>query len=292
VRFSSHANKLALICVYFVLQTSAFAADADRDGLADDFEQQLLVKFVPTFMLSNAECDAKPAEFAPGILEPRVVARNGTIYGQVFPRRQNLEIHYYHLWSRDCGQLNHALDVEHVSALIDRDTLNALYWYAAAHEDTLCDASSAAAAAVLDAESRGPTVWISEGKHGSFLDPTRCRFGCGGDRCGRSKPMPAEQIINIGERHTPMNGSAWVAARSWTLQAKMTSDFTPGMLAQLQNRDDIVSINVPPPPTKAIILGGNSGLVGLRAGEKASRLGLATGLAATREWLQKFFATQ
>src|SRR5262245_61803282 len=143
-------NKFALLLVFCVLMfpLPAFAADDDhdKDGLPDDFEQELLVKFAPTFMLSVDECDDKPAEFMPGSSIPEVIAKNGTVYGQVFQTGTFLEIHYYHLWSRDCGRLKHALDVEHVSALVEADGLKARYWYAAAHENTLCNASTGASA--------------------------------------------------------------------------------------------------------------------------------------------------
>ena len=76
-----------------------------------------------------------------------VQEENGTIYGQAFPRAGNpnqVELHYYHLWRVDCGEMGHNLDTEHVSALLGRGQTSkwkALYWYAAAHEETVCDAS-------------------------------------------------------------------------------------------------------------------------------------------------------
>src|SRR5436190_1600529 len=86
---------------------------------------------------------------------PPAVARNGTIYGQVFPRQglampdRFIEIHYFHLWTRDCGRAGHPLDVEHVSVLVHADRedspatdWNATYWDAGAHENTVCDVSS------------------------------------------------------------------------------------------------------------------------------------------------------
>ena len=95
--------------------------DLDRDGLEDPFEQEILVRFLPEFRVSKTECAGLPAEFLPDTLEPQPVALNGTIYGQVFPVSPNgisgssLEVHYYHLWSRDCGRFGHDLDTEHVS---------------------------------------------------------------------------------------------------------------------------------------------------------------------------------
>ena len=181
----------------------ASVEDSDRDSLSDDFEQALLVQFAPAFQISAGDCAEAPAEFLPGSRKPQVVARNGTIYGQVSKATAGfLEIHYYHLWSRDCGRLGHALDAEHVSALIRASDYKAVYWFAAAHQETVCDASSAAPAATLDAEDHGPTVWISRGKHASFLSLESCSRGCGGDRA-RRWPLSLAESSSILESGAP-----------------------------------------------------------------------------------------
>ena len=64
----------------------------------------------------------------------------------------------------------------------------AAYWYAAAHEGTVCDASSGAAAAAVRATTAGPYVYVSRGKHASYLNRGHCKWGCGSDRCD---PGPA-----------------------------------------------------------------------------------------------------
>jgi hypothetical protein len=84
--------------------------DLDHDGLEDPFEQEILARFLPEFRVSKMECAGLPAEFLPDSTQPQAVALNGTIYGQVFPVAPDgisgsfLEVHYYHLWSRDCGR--------------------------------------------------------------------------------------------------------------------------------------------------------------------------------------------
>ncbi len=179
--------------------------DLDHDGLEDSFEQEILLRFLPELRVSKMECAGLPAEFLPDRPEPQPVALNGTIYGQVFPVSPNgisgssLEVHYYHLWSRDCGRFGHDLDTEHVSVLVQSDSpkaaasrWKALYWYAAAHEGTLCDASNGARANAIPGRDPAVTIWISSGKHASFLTEDLChRVGCGGDRC--------EQMIPLGE---------------------------------------------------------------------------------------------
>jgi hypothetical protein len=224
-------------------------ADSDGDGLNDELEQSLLVKFAPIFLIGRQECSASPAEFARDVNVPSVKAENGTIYGQAFPAKtlvsegRTVEIHFYHLWQQDCGAHSHPLDAEHVSALVRASGLDgsavqwrALYWYAAAHEATVCDVSQIARAITLNAEDRGAKVWISPGKHASFLDPALCHRGCGRDRCEEEmKPFTVRQIVNLGEIEKPMNGSLWTSSSSWPLAAKMTgSDFPSAPIARLE----------------------------------------------------------
>jgi hypothetical protein len=217
--------------------------DSDGDGLSDIFEDQMLQRFAPRFLVSKADCAGLPAEFAPDVETPRAVAANGTIYGQVTKRRIGeesfVEIHYYHLWNRDCGQKGHALDAEHVSALVRGNpnepagTWKAAYWFAAAHQDTICDVGNGSNAASLKAEENGPEVWISAGKHAAFLNEELCRHGCGGDRCRDSRMMTYRQIINVGEKDALANGAVWVRSKQWPLSAKFDSDFTTVVLALL-----------------------------------------------------------
>src|SRR3984885_1331846 len=222
--------------------------DSDHDGLSDDLEQALLIQFKPIFMVSQGDCSDVPAEFAPESPNPIVRAEDATIYGQVFPKNFGgttepmVEIHYYHLWKKDCGRMGHALDTEHVSVLIRASGTGpisskwkATYWYAAAHEDTVCDASQISRASTLHAEDHGATVWISAGKHASFLNETLCRRGCGGDACLEMVPLSLAQIVNLGESSAPMNGALWIASSRWPLSTKMArTDFQPAVVARLE----------------------------------------------------------
>jgi hypothetical protein len=247
--------------------------DSDSDGLADELEQEILAKFAPKFMVSSNECDGLPAEFQEGFREPNLLARNGTIYGQVFPitlsgRSGNfVEIHYYHLWNRDCGLNGHDLDAEHVSVLIwaasraePSASWRAKYWYAAAHEETVCDLSHATQSWSINAEQEGPTIWISAGKHASFLDQKLCRGGCGSDSCSVMKPMAINKIVNLGERNAPMNGASWIEWHDWPLAAKMHSDFPEPVLDKLDASKTaaIIPINESHAPLKTTILVGSA----------------------------------
>ena len=225
------------------------AGDSDSDGINDAVEQSLLTQFAPTFMISSQECSSLPAQFASGTLFPTVQTENGTIYGEVFPVKTtsasepSAEIHFYHLWKQDCGAHGHPLDAEHVSVLVQASnndlssaTWKALYWYAAAHQNTVCDVSQISRASTLRAENHGATVWISAGKHASFLNETLCEHGCGGDLCQETTPLVVSQIVNLGEPDHPMNGSVWIMSNAWPLAARMNStDFPATAISRLNS---------------------------------------------------------
>lgn len=288
--------------------------DSDHDGLSDALEQRLLDQFVPDFMMGEHDCSVTPAEFRTELRTPEVKADNGTIYGQVFPRKDatdqalTAEIHYYHLWRKDCGGHGHPLDTEHVAVLVrasDAHTASArwkaVYWYAAAHENTVCDVSQIARASTLRAEDHGATVWISPGKHGSYLNGTLCQRGCGADRCENMVPLIPTKLINLGEPGTPMNGSAFISSSEWPLSTKMSnSNFPAAPIARLNElpEADIAWFNPGRHPAQGIIahsssteqaLAGSSrnatsaiSLAGTSTGDALSTAGTATvGAVAT-----------
>ena len=244
-------------------------ADTDHDGLSDALEQQLLARFMPKFMVGANDCSVLPAEFMAGLEVPQVRADNGTIYGQASPapsghgQAATAELHYYHLWRRDCGGHGHPLDTEHVAVLIRSDgtagdaaAWKAVYWYAGAHENTVCDVSQIARASTLHAEDRGATVWISPGKHASYLNETLCQRGCGADRCEKMTELVPAHLINLGETGFPMNDSAFIASAAWPLGAKMeASNFPAAPLARLNQLplDDIAWFHPGRHPVQGII---------------------------------------
>lgn len=255
-------------------ETATSALDSDHDGLSDALEQELLVRFVPSFQVDPEDCAGVPAAFLPDRIDPVVAAEDGTLYGQATPRTLSglsgplVELRYFHLWKSDCGKMGHTLDAEHVSVLIQAhagakgpEDWRALYWYAAAHEDTVCDASQITRAATLAAASAGAPVWISRGKHASFLNQHLCRRGCGGDQCGSMHPLNVSRIVNLGEEQNPMNGSLWIASERWPLAAKLTrSDFDAEALARVQPlpASDIAWVSPSKRPAQATIAAGAS----------------------------------
>ncbi|HEV2134055.1 MAG TPA: hypothetical protein VGR47_07310 [Terracidiphilus sp.] len=271
-------------------------------------EQQLLRQFVPTFMIARHDCSTVPAEFKAGSVTPQVEAENGTIYGQAFPAKSAdgspaVELHYYHLWRRDCGRHGHLLDTEHVAVLVqpssfDQDSAQwkAIYWYAAAHENTVCDVSQIARASTLHAEDHGATVWVSPGKHASYLNSTLCQSGCGADHCVKMTKFVPANIINLGEPGFPMNGSLFISSPAWPLAYKMsTSNFPASAIARLNQLPDshIAWFNPGRHPVQGIIATSSSteqalatsgantsaaiGIAGNSTGDALSDAGVATG---------------
>ena len=222
--------------------------DSDADGLSDALEQRLLQQFLPEFRVAANDCAGEPVRFEPGLRVPTPLAQDAAvIYGQATPRpgadgSQMVELRYFHLWSRDCGRHGHPLDTEHVAALVrptsadgKTATWRAVYWYAGAHESTVCDVSQLAQAHTVHAESHGPRVWISEGKHASYLNEALCRRGCGADRCEAGEPLNVAEIINLGEPGHPANGSAFITSERWPLGAKMSeTNFGSGAIGRLR----------------------------------------------------------
>jgi hypothetical protein len=275
--------------------TPAGAQDLDRDGLDDGLEQALLEGFLPTFVLSADECDGLPASLVTGRGDPVVATRDGTIYGHVARRSPpgatpiDLELKFFHLWGRDCGRPSHALDVERVAALVRAPSLHtpagewtALYWYAAAHEGTVCDASSGGAAEAVRANNRGPYVYVSRGKHASYLQRGQCKWGCGSDLCDPGSPVPRAGVVNLGELDAPLNGAAWIGSSRWNLAAKLGPDFDPARRSRFDRRPAaVLALKVPLRPYQAPILGGDTGLDALITAGEATADAVGTALART-----------
>ena len=295
---------ITVVCLTACLPAAA-QADSDHDGIDDVFEQQLLQTFRPKFFISKTDCSGVPARIKPGQPEPEVLAQDGTIYGQVFPYAPDkalIEIHYYTLWSQDCGRMSHPFDVEHVSALVKNGDPGpkALYWYASAHEKTVCDISNGAHAAAVDAEQRGPAVWSSAGKHALYLRQEMCRGGCGADSCSDSVELGRDgPVVNLGALNAPSNDSDWVKSRAWILRDKMDSDFSPEIVSRLQSSpaDSVVTLQGSS-TVRGAIQGGDATLDGVAngAGHTGSALGtadrhtsssLATATRATGRSLKK-----
>jgi hypothetical protein len=266
---------------------SITSPDSDRDGLSDAQEQALLVQFEPIFLMAKNDCSHVPSEFAQDIVIPTVEKENGTIYGQAFVGRSSsastpmVELHFYHLWKTDCGEHGHLLDTEHVATLLqhfedgsDSGRWEAIYWYAAAHENTVCDVSQIARATTLGATDHGAKIWVSPGKHASYLNETLCRKGCGADRCEAMVPLVTVKIVNLGEIGHPMNGSAFIASSAWPLADKMTStNFPPEPLARLNEMPatDIAWFNAGRHPVQGVIaVSGSTGAAIANSGENTT----------------------
>ena len=284
-------------------QTTVVAShpDSDRDGLSDELEQALLDQFTPTLHIGRDDCSAEPAVFRPGDPIPTVTAENGTLYGQVnlgpgsTAAAPLVELHYFHLWRVDCGAHGHALDTEHVAVLVRPSgpdlaaaTWTALFWYAAAHENTVCDVSQIARASTLHAVDHGAQVWISPGKHASYLAAALCHQGCGADRCERMVTLPHARVINLGEVAHPMNGSAFIASPQWPLQAKMqATNFPSAALARLNALPptEVAWFNPGRHPAQGVIAVSSTTGDAIAVGGTSTRNAVATGGNSTADAL-------
>jgi hypothetical protein len=244
----------AAFSLHLAAQTSAPVPDSDSDGLSDALEQRLLNQFAPSFFIAASDCSAMPATFTPGIVAPTVEREDGTIYGQASPLHASavgagvpeVELHFYHLWRQDCGPHGHPLDAEHVAVLLQASSADwhsaiwkALYWYAGAHEQTVCDVSQIARASTLHAQNRGAQVWIAPGKHASYLDARLCHAGCGADLCERMVPLAKGPLVNLGEVGHPMNASVFASSSAWPLALKMQhTNFPAEAVARLERLPD------------------------------------------------------
>lgn len=301
-------RSLLFFLMFLSLPASAQSADSDRDGLPDALEDALLQQFAPRLQVAADDCSVRPASFSPGITVPTAVADDGTLYGQATPRprlnhslhgtgagssktapAQEIELHFYHLWRRDCGRLGHALDAEHVAALLrlkdtehpeQADAWRAVYWYTAAHEDTVCDASQIARASTVNAEKHGAEVWVSSGKHASFLTAELCTHGCGGDLCEDMHELPQRPVVNLGELRQPMNGAVWSSSPRWPgpLSGKLDrSDFLTERVARLERLPDtdVAWANPAKRPAQGAILGGNAAIDGALTGGRSTDTALS-----------------
>jgi hypothetical protein len=270
------------------------SADLDRDQLPDDLEAKLIARFQPRFFLSGSDCDGLPSEFTPNTSFPKSKTRNGTLYAQAFPVRDGIEIHYYHLWARDCGRISHPLDAEHVSVLIDASTHEAKLWFAAAHQNTPCDSGTGARADTLNAVTHGPLVYISAGKHASYFSPASCEGGCGGDRCDNPTLWKPTQVINLGEPGAPLNGATWAQSPLWTLRYKMHAEFTPEVRETLSSHRGIATVSRTPAPVIHVLAAGNTAITesseALATGQSHTGDALATATDKTKSSLKR--ATQ
>ncbi|MBS1816154.1 MAG: hypothetical protein JSS87_14885 [Acidobacteria bacterium] len=296
MRFLCGAVLLVLCCMTAAAQVPL---DSDHDGLDDTLEQALLERFVPIFMVSKEDCSVAPARFREDIALPTVAADDGTIYGQAFRTGAGIELHFYHLWRADCGRMGHPLDTEHVSTLLtgtgdDDATYTARYWYAAAHEDTVCDASQITRAATINAQTHGAKVWISTGKHASFLDEELCKRGCGGDRCEEMTELHNVHVINLGEADAPMNGAVWAQSAAWPglLSTKMTrSDMRAPLLTRLETLPDtdVAWANPEKRPAQATIAAGSTTIDALAMSDRKTNTALVIATDHTSNALDKSY---
>ena len=253
-------------------QPGVAQVDSDQDGMSDALEQALLVQFRPTSMVGQQDCSSGPAEFRPGVHKPPAGIRQRPIYGQVFsppflggrvadggdPLLPPLENGLRGSWpSAGYGACFGARAGLRRPSRHQQELELVLYWYSAAHENTVCDVSQIARASTLHAEEHGAKVWISPGKHASYLNQTLCQGGCGADKCANMVALAPGKLINLGGIGHPMNGSLSSRLQRGRWLTKWRSTELPGRpcgppQSTSGKRYRLVQRRKPPRPRSAI----------------------------------------
>jgi len=194
--------------------------------------------------------------------------------------------------------MGHQLDAEYVAVLVRAESWHrpveewrAVYWYAAAHEHTVCDLSEARSALSLDAAAHGPVVWVSKDKHASFFRAGSDRGGCGQDRFTDMREFVVSTIVNIGEVRNAMNGSEWISSSRWRLQEKMQPVFLEEEIAWA------LTMANPEPlsrgrrsRTQSVIFAGGAGLAGIDTGRAHAEDSVALGAEKTDGAVKKAYS--
>ncbi len=156
-------------------------------------------------------------------------------------------------------------------------------------ENTICDASHAARSSFVNAEHQGPRVWISAGKHVSFLGLELYHGGCSGDNCAGMRVMTVTAIIDIGERAAPMNGAVWIESPAWPSAAKMQTDFTETVLRKLNTAEGpgIIAVNEAQAPVNAVVHAGSAGVGALSTADQKTDGALSAAASATGKSLER-----
>ena len=121
-------------------------------------------------------------------------------------------------------------------------------------------------------------MWVSGGKHASYLEAGFCSWGCGADRCtpgGRG--LRARRIVNLGERGAPLNGAVWTGSGEWNLGFKLGSDFSPALLAALDRSAGVKLLWPELRPAQSVLMAGSE--IGAALAESGRRTSVALGLA-------------
>ena len=166
----------------------------------------------------------------------------------------------------------------------------AIYWYAAAHENTVCDVSQISRASTIRAADHGAKVWISPSKHASYLDERLCQAGCGADRCEAMVALPPGKLINLGEPGAPMNGSLFTGSKQWPLAEKMrASNFPDEPVARLEELPDteIAWFNPGRHPAQGVISASGSTYNALSTGSQNTSAAISVAQDSTGNALEK-----
>jgi hypothetical protein len=140
---------------------------------------------------------------------------------------------------------------------------------------------------VIDAETSGPRVFVSRGKHASYFDRRQCKWGCGGDECGEDRVVTAARIVNIGEIGAPLNGAIWAQSARWPMREKFQPDFNPALRARLDNTNDrVIPLMQHRRAPLAPVLAGDTAIDGVEIAAMSAKGAFASATRSVARFLQ------
>ena len=142
---------------------------------------------------------------------------------------------------------------------------------------------------MIGADTSGPRVFVSRGKHASYLDRGQCKWGCGGDECSDDRVVVPSRIVNIGERNAPLNGALWIHSDRWPMRDKLGSDFEPALRARLDNPDDdhVIPLMQHRRGPQAPVLAGDTALDGIEIAAESTKGALGTAKRAVGRFFRR-----
>ena len=185
--FMSPRLLAVVLTTLFVAQScERRSSDADRDGLADDFELALALQLFPVLHVS-------PADGCPEPLNPKPVlfrTRHPSFQGAV--QTDFIVVNYVILYDMDCGGGGHRGDNEPLVAFARRSDAGDYVFEslaATAHTNT---------GAEVRTSSTHRDIWVEPDKHSNFAPAAGCAA------CPEAGPAWNIALFNVGEPGAPL----------------------------------------------------------------------------------------
>jgi hypothetical protein len=195
---------VALFILPFELDSRAFS-DADGDGMDDDEEMQLAQLFFPSLHFKSGEDCANPDPLVV-IFRARPLSYNGVFHPEY------VAIHYVVLYEQDCGFNGHVGDNEAFIVFLFNNGSQWLY------QGISATAHWGEGDWEGQTTSSGGQLWVSENKHGNYVEFSRCGYGPAFDDCEQNGAARSYWLFNAGEPNAPITNSLGTIYPPWSLE--------------------------------------------------------------------------